>query len=601
MRKLNNNDIEVINTFKNKFSNELRPKLNDNRDQIEEFIQKQKIKIGEIESLIKNINNQFGEENTIAKKYVNFLEYIKALINAKIKKDEDITKLLTKVFNTIGRYIQIIQIAEFTLIENPIDDLISIDNVNTSMNVSDLIEPNQLLSEEEKKLLSNNSKTGKKVVEMKNLTKFINAMIKDCKNTLNNSIKDFMKELEGTQLGTIGEEEQKNIMTNINRQIQIQDIQPLDGGTIVEQKGILEIQKYQEEFNNIKTRYEKELKENIISYKKICSALTDKNNGLVPTVIKSLRTIINKERKIKRTFKINLDSIFPDTEPFAKNKAAFENLEGAINAAKKELLNPSPKKQSQVSDVDGPKGEEILESLQPLRYSFYKILQQIEGVDENMLNTYKNSLLESLQNINYALNDSISRDGITSVNKEYPHNYIAYDFGWKDNHNAEGGYWQNNEITTEGTSPTETISDYINILKNNTITKDNLKMILRGMIELLKFEESSDEKGRAPQGTNYQEFKEKQKGFIPQIPESALTNAPSGGGYKKKSKSKKMTSKKTSMKVAKKTSSKAKENKNKNKKIVKSYSKSKSKKQSGGFIRGGVLFPQDFYDTSTVM
>jgi len=55
------------------------------------------------------------------------------------------------------------------------------------------------------------------------------------------------------------------------------------------------------------------------------------------------------------------------------------------------------------------------------------------------------------------------------------------------------------------------------------------------------------------------------------------------------------------MKETKKTSSKAKENKNKNKKIVKSYSKSKSKKQSGGFIRGGVLFPQDFYDTSTVM
>ena len=119
------------------------------------------------------------------------------------------------------------------------------------------------------------------------------------------------------------------------------------------------------------------------------------------------------------------------------------------------------------------------------------------------------------------------------------------------------------------------------------------------MIKLLQHEVSSREKSATLQGTNNSNFKETLKEFIPQKPLGASSSTSTGGGYKKKSKSKKMTSKKKSMKVAKKTSSKAKENKNK--KIVKSYSKSKSKKQSGGFIRGGVLFPQDFYDTSTVM
>ena len=52
MPPLNNTDIQIITTFKNKFSNELRPKLNGD-DQIEAFIQKQTSKIEEIERLIK--------------------------------------------------------------------------------------------------------------------------------------------------------------------------------------------------------------------------------------------------------------------------------------------------------------------------------------------------------------------------------------------------------------------------------------------------------------------------------------------------------------------------------------------------------------------
>jgi hypothetical protein len=446
MVKLNDNDIEIINTFKNKFSKELRPKLGDGDDQIGKFIENQIKKIREIESLIKNINNEFGEENTIAKKYVNFLEYIKALIEAKIQKDRNITNLLKTVFETIGEYIVEIKAKEFTIKETPIiiKELIDIDNVNTSMNVNGLT-----LSDAERVYVTD----GK--VKKDNLTGFITEMILDCKKTLEDSISTFRTELDRiNQTGGEGE-----IMEISDDQIENQKITT------------------KTQFDEIKTRYENGLKENIESYKDICNVLTNNDNGLVTTVINSLRTIINKERKINKKFKINLNSIFHEDNPFAENKAAFIALKNKINAAKSELSNNTPR-----SNNNNPPGNGN------------------GGPPSGLVRTGE-------ENTSAEIAQQVSRLQVPTTQVQ-----------------------RNN-------------------IEDNSERRDQVSI------------------------------------SVPVL----------GGKYKMKK------SKKTSMKVAKKTSSKEKAKENKNKKIVKSYRKSKSKKQSGGFIRGGVLFPQDFYDTSTVM
>jgi hypothetical protein len=360
-------------------------------------------------------------------------------------------------------------------------------------------------------------------------------MIEDCKKSLEDSINTFK-----TNLNTIN--------------------QSGGEGEIVEAEVNFNVPKYKQEFVIIKRRYEKELKENIKSYKDICSALTNENNGLVPTVINSLRTIINKERKINKKFKINLNSIFHDENPFAENKTAFNALKNEINAAKRELsgspsISPStvvPLVNSNLgydydsddsSDSGTTSDSEYTDSGDP-ELATLPLLQQtsidnlkIDGYEREIKNMTKENWISKK-------NDPLYSDAIAGLMKG---------MGKSDKFNLDGDTFNITEFNEKA----------INIMK----------------------QELNIEKGSPPMRQDLiQAFREK-----------------TSGCYKKKSKSKKMTSKKTSMKVVKKTSSKAKENKNKNKKIVKSYSKSKSKKQSGGFIRGGVLFPQDFYDTSTVM
>ena len=81
---------------------------------------------------------------------------------------------------------------------------------------------------------------------------------------------------------------------------------------------------------------------------------------------------------------------------------------------------------------------------------------------------YRISLLDSLGNINDALDQSFKSNVFpVQIDTGYPHNYIAYDFGWKDNNSSRieaGGEWRDNGITIPvGTSPTKTISRYIKV------------------------------------------------------------------------------------------------------------------------------------------
>jgi hypothetical protein len=549
-------------------------------------LEEEKAKIKTIrETLSNNDKSSFVNSNTKTQ-YIKYLTYLEDLIEAKITKDKSIMGLLALSFNGINISIQTIEGIKKELTGKELKELIPLYDKNFPDKDKEFPPNNEeyklTLDQNTAKALGKDYQTNQKLT-IGEIKTAINGMIVTCQDNIRKYIREFQQNLRRTEPKNISQTDivggdYKNLGYGENN----------DSAT--------KIDEYKENLKNIKDKYEQALKDDIKAYKELCDLLTEKNGGLLDNINISVQSLRKNSNKLSKKMGLNVDGLL-DPDPFNKNKELFDILRNMVEEEKRGLLLNDPPEFVEKKPV----GEKRIEGSQPLKESFERFLNNLQLVEDNNANLepYRISLLYSLGNINDALDQSFKSNVFpVQIDTGYPHNYIAYDFGWKDNNSSRieaGGEWRDNGITYEGTSPTDEISNYITILKNDTITKQKLEIILRSMIELLQFEESTAEKSATAQGVNTSDFRETQDSFKPKIPPSSSTV----GGYKNKSKSKKMASKKTSMKVAKKTSSKAKENKNK--KIVKSYSKSKSKKQSGGFIRGGVLFPQDFYDTSTVM
>lgn len=548
-----------------------------------------------------------GAAQQIINKYLKFIDYIIALIEAKIQKDEAMKVLLTNTFNYVKEFIGLLEQSK---------------NQLTSKTTTIKVLQNIGITDEDLKLnifnlgLNNAEKPEGIIntVDKGNIAQLVTKIIENCQARLESSITTFTNELN-QMINKEGGNNQGGGNGNPNTD---------NNGIFISLNDNYNLNTYQKSFKDIKKKYEEGLKDNIRVYREICETLLndgagagDTPPGILKIIMESVNKLIVVNKEITKRFGFKL-GLFQD-KPFADNKEAFEALKNEINIAKDELLNtPDRQNPQNLPGTQGnqaktviKQGEKVKDGSQPIKDGFRIFLENLEGANDNDLEPYRSSLLESLRNIKTALDESINKEGSAKTTGS-PNSNIAYAFGWNDpigdpnNPTYISGNWSYNELS-KGKPPTGLIELYIKLLeqlapdKETEIDKSSLITTTEKMIELLQYEKLSTEKGRALQGTNNVEFNETLKEFIPQKPLGASSSTSTGGGYKKKSKSKKMTSKKKSMKVAKKTSSKAKENKNKNKKIVKSYSKSKSKKQSGGFIRGGVLFPQDFYDTSTVM
>ena len=601
LTKLNKSKFTDVTTFE---------KLAD----VEEALSGQDKHLIEITELRAKINQENSTKFTnsvvaqgIINKYLNFIDYIIALINAKIAKDKAMTELLTNTFEGVDSFIKILDESKEEL---------------TSKNITEKILQNIGITDNDLKFkisnlkLNNAEKVGLNIDENQMIGRdsikgLVTKIIENCQTKLTESIKGFT-----TQLDTIIKGESKTGGNGNPNTSNTGSFKNLPNDNLIVPDGD-NLNKYQKSFKYIKENYEKGLEDNIIAYREICETLlsdgTDQKNppGILKIIIDSVNGLNVVNNEITKRFGFKLDLF--QNEPFADNKTAFELLKNEINAAKKELSNTFVRQNLQGTQgaqeeikVDNNGNfiigvEGITEIQQPLRHSFASVLYNLkkdESEDSGILIPYKNSLLDSLRKINGALVQSIKEEnGKSIINKNYSNYYIAYDFGWKDNPtNTEDGEWS---VKLGSKNPPDIIQEHITNLTEKYENSNNKKLMISNaindMIELLQSEDPSIEKS-ASRGTRV-DLRGTLESFKPKIPQQT------DGGYKKKSKSKKMTSKRTSMKVAKKISSKEKEkeNKNKNKKIVKSYSKSKSKKQSGGFIRGGVLFPQDFYDTSTVM
>lgn len=525
--------------------------------QVDKALSGQDKHLTEIKELRAKINIQSNSQEftniavaqDIINKYLNFIDYIIALIEAKIKKDQAMTTLLTKTFEGVNSFIRILDESKDKLTSKNRTKTI-LQNIGITDNDLKFKISNLGLKKEEipEGISDENGMIGRD-----SIAQLVTKIIENCQTRLTTSIDTFTESLnkiipKGNNQG--GGDLNNNVYKVMNSRYNVEA--------------------YKQQFRNIKNNYEQGLKDNIIAYREICEILLSKETdspGIVKIIIDSVNglNLVNKEITKKFGFKLG---IFHDENPFAENKTAFNALKNEIINAKNGLsVSPS----RIISEDEGNDSDDSSDS--EATSDSDESTDSGESTDSNYPELVTRALLPQTFIDNPEIEDFARKiGGMTRgdwINKksQYPDDIDPL-------------------IRSMGLSPRYNLDNDVNF----NIEQFNNKVITIMRNELNR--ERGSSLGQA-QSDNYQDTKRKWSNILP----SGYQN----GGYKKKSKSKKMTSKKTSMKVAKKTSSKEKAKENKNKKIVKSYSKSKSKKQSGGFIRGGVLFPQDFYDTSTVM
>lgn len=546
--------------------------------QVENALSGQKEHLTKIKELRAKINDNTsvnitkftnsGTAESIIKKYLKFIDYIIALIEAKIAKDEAMTVLLNNTFTGVNSFI--------TMLNNSRENLMSknktekiLQNIGITDNDLKFKISNLGLKDEEKPEGITNT------VDKGNIVDLVTKIIKNCQTKLTESINGFTR-----QLDTIIKEKSKtggdgNPNTSPNG-----SFKNLSNANLIVPDGD-NLNKYQKQFKDIKENYEKGLKDNIIAYRAICKILLSEEQnspGILKIIIDSVNklSVVNKEITKKYGFKLGIFQ----TEPFAANKIAFNALKNEINAAKSELsVSPS----TPPSTVVPP-----------------SVTSNYMGDSE----TSDSETSDSDDNSEYK--HALNTPGQNRTRVPYIENLTAQDLG--TNSRGLGALQETlynpdfNKLVNAALQNVQARGQVKETYTDTELARKVQKEMKKDSNFLSKLNEENNKKLT---GMSVDEINEEIMKTITDTDRldiiKALKTQGQSGGYKKKSKSKRMTSKKTSMKVAKKTSSKEKENKNKNKKIVKSYSKSKSKKQSGGFIRGGVLFPQDFYDTSTVM
>ena len=507
-----------------------------------------------IETIRKTLeNNEYGWVNTTTKnQYIKYLDYIYNLIEAKKTKDNSIMKLLELSFNGINTSILSIQGMKEQLRGNKLKELIPLKDVN---------EYTLNLDKNTANALGEGYKENQKLT-IENINNAIQNMIATCQTNIEEYIREFQKKLTQTE-----QAEQADIKTG-------GEYNELGYGESNDSKQ--KIDEYKIKLTTIKETYEKALKDDIKDYKNLCDLLTKMDGGLLNNINISVQILRKNSNKLSQKMGLNLDKLL-DPDPFEENKNLFFNLIEMVNTTKTGLLKselsgspshinfPSTPANELLDDSDNDEPDPLIgrstrRALTRVPYNIENLTAltaQDLGTNSRGLGALQNTLYNSDFNklVNAALQNVQARGQVKET-------------------------YTDTELARKVQKEMKTDSNFLSKLNeenNKKLTGMSVDEINEKIMETI-----TDNKDRLD--------------II-----KALKTQGQSGGYKKKSKSKRMTSKKTSMKVAKKTSSKEKENKNKNKKIVKSYSKSKSKKQSGGFIRGGVLFPQDFYDTSTVM
>jgi len=601
-------------------------------------------------------NTQQGARNQILLKYYKYVTYLRNILNAKQTKDKKIINLTKDVFENTNNII-----GKFDVLKTKIKK--KKQEYQQQQQTIDKLEENKKIKE--KQLHQKQIKAKKDYalinINIGNKTHKFNAdgeleglenTLKNCTDNIQEGIQGFSNSLNtafqgGANNNNIVNGHKFNKNSNISEGLKsiINSNEKLSNDGI--NKGIIESHK--NELKEIKRNYEQGLDENIEDFRKICEALRELNNVLKEQFKIKLNFDVLKldDNEIKQleeditsldqqitdvkdkgfimygldTEKLNIGDIFKNNkEAINALNTKIKDFKRDINTKKNELtqlenvelknigqVNPDPGQQVkgslqgqplfQLQKTDNPEKE-----LNKLLNSQKKIKDDLTTASSDIVSKLTTELLQNeLEVMKLTTDETFTQENVTRKNFDVESIKIR-DEKYNLNYNID------DENSFEGVV-SDMINHYINvyILRNDPELDESL---LRKLLTA----PSADQDGRqefinTTVSQSFSKLSDVKKNKIIKILELSsggnedkarkelmqLYEDKTGGKYKmkksKKTKSKSKASKTTSKKA------KAKENKNK----VKSYSKSKSKKQSGGFIRGGVLFPQDFYDTSTVM
>ena len=610
----NNNDINT------QYKNIITPANIDllENDTIESFVKNQIDKIVSIDEQIVKLNNiEESVKNSkklqeILPKYITFLEYIKKIIQVKIIKDITIVKLINDVFTQVDDVID--KMGDYGMYK-PKNYNSEIGNLQKRK--KDEIEKIYLVDIGK---INYNTNINKNIRKLENCTISITRKLKD-------AIGDFEKAVEpipeGGAINTFSLKNATkpfyNALTNqtvfdkINNSPNIYDENSLN--TIKDDL----ISKHTESLNKLKEKYEEGLQTNIDDFKNICEAL----KTLISRIQEITGKLISKKTKVIELNKKNRETLnaqiaqlsgqrnpvtikglkisdFEDANVFTQNHTALSGLLGEIKNKQSKLKDPphntpqgpgqqqeQQQQQQQVQGQDKSNTASVatIGSNISRTSSVISNATSVEIGDDitDILNTVQEDDINNVSEETLNQLDDIS-EKIIALQEENDYNYLI------------------NNLIDPPPTPQQPIADlppydikrYNSIVERINNAGSRVQQISIFIYVMKKY-------------VNADKIKEKlnlavrDKGLFTGTSEIVLQkiNTANGGKYKmkksKKSKSKSKTTKTTPKKA--KSTKKQKAPKTQ----TKSYNNPKYKNQDGGFVRGGVLFPESFYRSDIVM
>ena len=549
-------------------------------------------KIIEMEKIITNlgnkINNSSSSENEkqILEKYKNYVEYLKKILTTKLNLDNNIMDVQKIVFQKLDKVFEKIQ--GFATIKKKIK------NNSYDIKIKKLTEKKEL-----KRVLIDIDDIDE-IEKNNNLLKELKCerVVDELEKVLN----EYEQDLNNLNNPTTGG-------ANSNNSLSIFTSSVNNNNNSVKKS-------YMKNLNNIKENYETGLKESINTFNAICDALK--------ILVKSCIQIINKlidnlktNKELKNELKrlqgikgndmvsyvgLNLKNFNDTEELFNKNKDALgsmmKQITNAQNDLKKEsntIDKPINLQQPQVSpqptgntgqSQQGQQGQ--VNNASQLSQNAINFFNKGTPIIREKINEIqvRKDIDEKLKNLELLKNKNPRNETeITEIENEIKQLF------------QDGDYTLSDDLKTQ----------FNNVSVPNIEFTAHEKYLLFNYITLLTFNGGFEEGLNAL--NNHKESKniineifaassnEKRQKLLIKLYEQRPNREKVGGKYKMKK------SKKSKSKTSKATSKKA--NSTKKPKTTrtqtKSYNNPKYKNQDGGFVRGGVLFPESFYRSDIVM
>lgn len=534
-----------------------------------------KAKITKMDEIITNLGDKINKSNNktekkILEKYKNYVEYLKEILETKLKLDTNITDVQKNVFqklNTVFSQIQGFAILNLKDFKNNISKL---RNKNLKRVLIDI----------------------DKIERKDNLFKELKCEL--VVDKLEKVLEEYEQELRSLNTTTTG-----GANSNSNNSLSIFTSSVNSNNSVKES--------YMKNLNKIKENYETGLKNSITQFNSICDALKNLFKSCIEIInklIEHLKTNKKLKNELNRLQGITGNDMVSyvglNLKNFNDTEKLFSNNKDALESMMKQITNAQTELESKNNTIDNSINRQQLKT-QDTGQQNQNTGQQSQRNNTSSTTSETNSLNTVISDLNNVKNSDDIPKNINENMKILQDLSVKLNKLYNTNTNADKlrKEFQNIPPIPNGSIPTGniTISDSSNIDRyNRIVTKINkansrIDQLAIYIYVMKKYQDADDIKKKL-----YLEVRN--NGLFTGINKITLEKIQQTGGKYKMKKSKKSKSK-TSKTTSKKANSTKKPKTTRTQ--TKSYNNPKYKNQDGGFVRGGVLFPESFYRSDIVM